>query len=90
MSISCCDGLAIVVDFPKASEREREKERFGLRFGKEKKCAFWCCVNSETFLAFGFFFSWIKVKQRGWYLYVLREKQRVCALFFFIQLYIIF
>ena len=35
------------------------------------------------------FFSWIKVKQRGWYLYVLREKQRVRALFFFIQLYYI-
>ena len=69
VSISCCDGLAIVVDFPKASEREREKERFGLRFGKEKKCAFWCCVNSETFLAFGFFLGLKLNSEDGIYTY---------------------
>ena len=90
VSISCCDGLAIVVDFPKASERERERERevwFAL-WQREKVCVLVLC---EFWDFFGFwFFSWIKVKQRGWYLYVLREKQRVCALFFLIQLYVIF
>ena len=68
-------------------QRERERERkWGLvcALAKREKVCVLRCVNSETFLAFGF-----GIKQWGWYLYVLREKQRVCALFFFIKLYYI-
>ena len=70
-------------------EREREREAWFALWQREKVCVLVLCEFWD-FFGFSFFFSWIKVKQRGWYLYVLREKQRVCALFFFIQLYIIF
>ena len=70
VSISCCDGLAIVVDFPKASERERERESevwFAL-WQREKVCVL-CCVNSETFLAFGFFLGLKLNSEDGIYTY---------------------
>ena len=71
VSISCCDGLAIVVDFPKASERERERKR-GLvcALAKRKSVRFGVVWILRLFWLLVFFFLGLKLNSEdGIYTY---------------------
>lgn len=77
-----CRSLAVMASplssISRKLQRERERKRFGLCFGKEKKCAL-CVVWILRLFGFWFFLG---LNSEDCIYTLLREKQRVCALCF--------